>query len=233
MAVDYERPIGPWIAVVGTYAMVAGLVALLGYTAKRAMDARGMVPRAEHPELARELEEEKEEKLPHSPGAPGGLADLLRDYVKDPRVLLCATAELKMRNGWWPERSSPAEDASFCYVSGLSQREPTGWPLAFDEEWNHEGRGVVVLYIGGHVRWVKDPAVPASAFADAATAHARRRGKLRLSRPWWSRAPERPAFIPPPKEDADTGISKAYVVVAAIAFALGAFFLGRYARRSA
>jgi prepilin-type processing-associated H-X9-DG protein len=230
VAVDYERPVGPWLAVVGTYAMVAGLVALLGYTAKRAMDARGTVPRAEHPKLARELEEEKGRKLPHS---PGGLADLLRDYVKDPRVLLCATAELKMRESWWPARERPEEDASYCYVSGLSQREPTGWPLAFDEEWNHEGHGVNVLYIGGHVRWVRDPSAPGAEFAEVAQTMAKRGKPLRLSRPWWSRAPERPAFMPPPKADADPGISKAYVVVAAIVFALGAFFLGRYARRSA
>ena len=55
MAVEYDRPVGPWIVVVGTYAMVAGLVALLGYTAKRAIDARGSVPRAEYPRLARDL----------------------------------------------------------------------------------------------------------------------------------------------------------------------------------
>ena len=233
MAVEYERPVGPWIAVVGTYAMVAGLLGLMGYTANRAMDARGSVPGAEHPKLARELAEEKEERLPLSPGAPGGLADLLRDYVKDPRVLLCANMETRTRERWWPARSAPEEDASFCYVSGLSLREPTGWPLAFDEEWNHHGHGANVLYIGGHVRWVQDPSAPAREFVEMADAMAERHRPLRLSRPWWSRAPEPPAFIPPPDPGARPGISKAYVAIAAIAFAGGAFVLGRYARRSA
>ena len=231
MAVEYDRPVGPWLAVIGTYAMVAGLVALLGYTAKRAIDSRGSVPRAEYPRLARDLRDEKERNLPRSVG--GGIPEgFLRDYIKDPRILVCANIERRTRETWWPERASPAEDASYCYVSGLTLRDPPSWPVVFDEEWNHGGHGVVVGYTGGHVRWVRDRSLPAREFADAARARGGRNGGLRLLRPWWSRSPQPPAFIPPPEEKTAPPISKAYVVIAAIAFALGAFVLGRYARRS-
>ena len=90
-----------------------------------------------------------------------------------------------------------------------------------------------VGYTGGHVRWVQDPFEPGAEIAEAAETMAKRGKPLRLSRPWWSRAPDRPAFIPPPEPDASPPVSKAYVVIAAIAFALGAFVLGRYAKRSA
>jgi hypothetical protein len=233
MALDYERPVGPWLAVVGTYAMIVGLLALMGYTAKRAIDSRGVVPRREHPKLALELAEEKMKNLPRSVGGPGLPADFLRYYVRDARILFCANMESKMRSSWWPARERPEEDASFCFVSGLSQREAPEWPLAFDEEWNHGGEGVIVGYLGGHVRWEKDRLSPARKFADALRAMGRRSKGIRLVRPWWSRAPGPPAFMPLPEEAAASGIPKAYVVIAGIVFAVGVFLLGRYAKRSA
>ncbi len=69
--------------------------------------------------------------------------------------------------------------------------------------------------------------------AGAAKAIGKRGKSVCLLRPWWSRAPEQPAFMPPPEEGAASSIPRAYVVIVAIVFAIGVFFLGRYARRSA
>lgn len=232
MAVGYERPVGPWVAVVGTYAMVAGLVALMGHTAKRAIDSRGGVPRAEYPRLARDLADEKEKNLARSVGS-GVPEGFLRDYIRDPRILLCANVELRTGESWWPERGGAVEDASFCCVSGLTLRDPPSLPIVFDEEWNHGGQGVVVGYTGGHVRWVEDRSDPAREVACAVPSLKARGRSVRVLRPWWSRHPEPPVFIPPPEPETRVPISKVYVVVAAILFSLGAFAMGRYARRSA
>ena len=50
----------------------------------------------------------------------------------------------------------PAKNVSYCYVAGLKMTDPADYVLAFDEEGNHRGAGVNVLYVGQDLIWLTD-----------------------------------------------------------------------------
>jgi len=125
------------------------------------------------------------------------------------------------------------EDMAYCYVSGLTQRDPYDWAIAFDEEWSHAREGVNVLHIGGHVGWVTDAEEPIRMLARQTRALGARRRKLTLVRPWWSRNPEPPPFVAPPPPDRSEGKKRTPVgriILGSACLAAGALLLARVAR---
>jgi hypothetical protein len=226
---EYPRPIGPWLVAVGVYVCVAGLIALLAFTLERNLSRSRARPRKERPEIAKALAELKaSRRLPSAE-----FKAFVRDHIQDARVLICPTVEKQhMSAGYWPERESPQEDMAYCYVSGLTQREPPGWVIAFDEEWSHAREGVNVLHIGGHVDWVTDAEEPIRMLARQTRALRARRRKLTLVRPWWSRNPDPPPFVapPPPEEVKETPASVGRIILGSVCLAAGALLLARVAR---
>jgi hypothetical protein len=227
---EYPRPIGPWLVAVGVYVCVAGLVALLAFTLDRSRSRSMARPRKERPEIAAALAELKASRRHPS----GELDTFVRDYLQDARVLICPTVEKQhMSAGYWPARASPGEDMAYCYVSGLTQRDPYDWAIAFDEEWSHAREGVNVLHIGGHVEWVTDAEEPIRMLARQTRALGARRRKLTLVRPWWSRNPDPPPFVAPPPPEGSEGKKRTPVgriILGSACLAAGALLLARVAR---
>ncbi|MHC4506382.1 MAG: hypothetical protein ACYTFI_24060 [Planctomycetota bacterium] len=230
MPKEYPRPIGPWLGAVGVYVCVAGLVALLAFTLDRSRSRSMARPRKERPEIAAALAE-----LKASRRHPSGEFDtFVRDYLQDGRVLICPTVEKQhMSAGYWPARASPGEDMAYCYASGLTQRDPYDWAIAFDEEWSHAREGVNVLHIGGHVEWVTDAEEPIRMLARQTRALGARRRKLTLVRPWWSRNPDPPPFVAPPPPDGSEGKKRTpigRIILGSACLAAGALLFTRLAR---
>ncbi len=230
MPKEYPRPVGPWLVAVGVYVCVAGLVALLALTLDRSLSRSRARPRKERPHVAKALAELKASRR----HPPGELETFVRDYLQDARVLICPTVEKQhMSAGYWPARASPQEDMAYCYVSGLTQRDPYGWAIAFDEEWNHDRKGVNVLYVGGHVNWVTDAEEPIRMLARQSRALGARQRKLTLVRPWWRRDPEPPPFVAPPPPEGSEGNKRTPVgriILGSACLAAGALLLARLAR---
>ena len=241
---EYPRPVGPWLVAIGVYVLVAGLIALLAFTLAKARSRSATRPRKERPEIARALSELKRSR---DPRPSREFEAFVRDYVRDARVLVCPTVEEEhMRAEYWPApagpdaqrsgragRASPVDDMTYCYVSGLSQREPYGWVIAFDEEWSHGREGVNVLHIGAHVEWVKDADKPRDMIAMQARAFRSKGRRLSLVRPWWSLGPEPPPFVVPqaqPPEEKERKIPVARIIIGAMCLAGGALWLARIAR---
>jgi hypothetical protein len=45
---------------------------------------------------------------------------------------------------------------SYCYVAGLKSTDPENYILVFEEESNHNGDGIMVLYMNQDVVWETD-----------------------------------------------------------------------------
>lgn len=228
MPKEYPRPVGLWLVAAGVYVCVAGLIALLAFTLERSLSRSRSRPRKERPEVAKALAELKASRRRPS----SEFEAFVRDHLGDGRVLICPTVEKRhMSAGYWPARESPGEDMAYCYVSGLSQRDPYGWVIAFDEEWSHGREGVNVLHVGGHVEWVADAEEPIRMLARQTRALGARRRRLTLVRPWWSRNPEPPPFVVPPPEESEgkkrTPVGR--IVLGSMCLAAGALLLARVA----
>lgn len=213
------------------YLCVAGLIAVLAFTLQRARSRSSVRSRKEPPEVARALAELKGSRRLR----PSREFEVfLRDYLGDARVVICPTmAAGHMRTDYWPACASPEEDMAYCYVSGLSQRDPYGWVIAFDEEWSHGREGVNVLHVGGHVEWVKDTDKPGDMVAMQSRALASKGRRLSVVRPWWSLAPEPPPFVDLPPEGSEakkTRTPVGRIILGAMCLAGGALWLARLAR---
>ena len=133
---------------------------------------------------------------------PPDMDTLVREgYLKDVGVFICrerSTSRGLKRSGGPASGGIPAQMQSYCYVSGLKATAPPHYVLAFDEEWNYEGEGINVLYVGGNVEW----------FADIAGFHADLKKQesdltaqgraMKVMRPSWSRYPDPPAGVEAP-----------------------------------
>jgi len=117
-------------------------------------------------------------------------------YVSDGQIFLC------------PESGPPVSECksslpgtftdsnlSYIYVSGLSASDDPGYVLAFDEEWNHGGKGVNVAYIGGQVIWRNDIAALHEQLAKQEAELAAKGRTMTVIRPSWSTWPARPPWL--------------------------------------
>ena len=94
---------------------------------------------------------------------PLDLRFLYNRYFNDSELLVCpstgtskATAVVPTDNKVGKPANISAENMSYCYVAGLKTTDPVDYILVFDEDTNHRGEGVNVLYIGQHVSWRTD-----------------------------------------------------------------------------
>ncbi|MHC4504718.1 MAG: DUF1559 family PulG-like putative transporter, partial [Planctomycetota bacterium] len=123
---------------------------------------------------------------------PADLSALYPDYVSDTKVFVCPSGF----GGKGAYIDPPAdrfseEHVSYCYVSGLTAEDKAYYILAFDEERNHEGIGVNVLYVAGSIQWHRLKSFRAELEKQLAEFEANGR-TLRVIRPPWSRYPDRP-----------------------------------------
>ena len=125
---------------------------------------------------------------------PRELATLFPDYVSDWRLLVCPTV---VGDGHVPNPRSYAfvpDAVCYAYVSGLRATDDADFVFAFDEEWNHGRKGVVVANVGGQVRWRSDIEAFHAKLEEQRAALAAEGREMRIIRPPWSREPDAPAY---------------------------------------
>ncbi len=76
---------------------------------------------------------------------PPRLETLVDEQFYTPRQLVCP----------WSGHEEPACD--YFYVTGLAVRDPPNWTIAFDDPACTKGEGANVLYLDGHVEYVREP----------------------------------------------------------------------------
>ncbi len=131
---------------------------------------------------------------------PPTLGHLYPDYISDGKVFLCPSAgratALEDNPQFSPENYTPAmlgdTHPDYVYVSGLRADDPADYILAFDDEWNHDGAGLEVLYIGLNVEWEIDFKAVHEQLAGQEKEFAAQGRKMKLLRPAWSTWPEPP-----------------------------------------
>ncbi len=164
---------------------------------------------------------------------PEALTVLLPAYANEPAVLACPTV---LRAGNIPTREPGGEIDSdvvcYCYVAGLKAGDSKDYILAFDEEWNHGGEGISVLFVGSNVEWHRDIRRVHAQLEKQRKALAAKGRKMRINRPAWSRWPERPEYPVTPLRERPFVIALVAGSGVAIA-ALAAFLLVRRRRRRA
>jgi hypothetical protein len=94
---------------------------------------------------------------------PLDLRFLYSRYFIDSELLVCPSTDTSKATAVVPTdykvgkpANIPAENMSYCYVAGLKTTDPADYILVFDEDTNHKGEGVNVLYIGQNVIWQTD-----------------------------------------------------------------------------
>ncbi len=89
----------------------------------------------------------------HDGEYPSSLAleDLYPDYISELRVFVCPSTEDEVTRA-----EEIDENGSYVYVTGLSEDSPPDAVLAYDREENHGGEGRSVLFVDGHVEWVRE-----------------------------------------------------------------------------
>ena len=125
---------------------------------------------------------------------PPDLAYLFGDYISDSQLFVCPTvaAEGHARKRGYG-RFVP-EAVCYCYVSGLKATDDKEYALAFDEEWNHGGEGIIVARVGGQVSWERDIEGFHEELDKQRASLAAEGRSMKVIRPTWSRWPERPAY---------------------------------------
>jgi len=122
-----------------------------------------------------------------------------RDYVTDGELFLCPSAakatELFARDAGHPDpMGAPLglhpEHTDYVYVSGLMASDPPDYVLAFDDEWNHEGEGLHLVYMGGQRDWVRDIGELHGKLAKQKGELAAKGREMKLIRPKWSSWPD-------------------------------------------
>ena len=125
---------------------------------------------------------------------PPDLSALFGDYVTDSHLFVCPFASHDGRV-LEPESDTFVPDAvCYAYVSGLRASDDAEFVIAFDEEWNHEREGVVVVYVGGQVVWRRDIEALHSELKKQRAALAAKGRTMRIIRPPWSREPDPPDY---------------------------------------
>jgi len=81
----------------------------------------------------------------------------------------------------------------YVYVSGLTVDDPGDYVVAFDDEWNHNGDGVNVFYMGCKIEWTHDIKALHEQLAKQEKELAAQGRKMKLVRPAWSSWPDPPA----------------------------------------
>ncbi len=135
---------------------------------------------------------------------PKSLGELYPEYISDGGVFACPRArnatKLEDDPRFSAKNYTPAmfgdTHTDYVYVSGLTANDPASYVLAFDDEWNHDGAGVNVVFIGSNVEWKTDFKWLHEQLADQAKELATQGRTMTIQRPAWSRYPELP---PPPR----------------------------------
>jgi hypothetical protein len=125
----------------------------------------------------------------------------LYGYIRHGGVYLCPSAGKATRVEHDPEFShenyTPAmfddTNSDYVYVSGLMANDPQRYVLAFDDEWNHDGDGVNVLYTGGYGEWLGNVTELHAQLARQEKELAANGRKMKVLRPAWSSWPDPPA----------------------------------------
>jgi len=126
---------------------------------------------------------------------PPDFAYLFGDYISDSQLFVCPTVASE---GHAPKRGGGRfvpENVCYCYVSGLRASDDKEYVLAFDEEWNHRGEGIIVAHVGGQVSWTCDIDAFHARLDEQRAALAAEGRTMKVIRPTWSRWPERPAYL--------------------------------------
>jgi hypothetical protein len=121
------------------------------------------------------------------------LGDLFGDYVTDGQLFLCPTADKATELAFHKYTPDMAPDlyTDYVYVSGLIAADPPDHVLMFDDEWNHDGDGVHVAFIGGRVQWMGAEELHGLLAKQERVVAARGR-EMKLLRPAWSAWPDSP-----------------------------------------
>jgi hypothetical protein len=153
---------------------------------------------------------------------------LFGDYVADGELFLCPSAskatELLLSDFRRPgspgssdaSGSIHAEHTDYVYVSGLTASDPPDYVVAFDDEWNHEGKGVCFVYIGGQRSWTPDIESIHEQLAKQKREVAARGREMKLVRPKWSSWPD-PSASDDPRAGPRMGRSGTSLLAGAVA----------------
>jgi hypothetical protein len=127
---------------------------------------------------------------------PPELAALAGDYVSDGELFICPSTD-RRSGGHHPWRG-PLDDAnlSYSYVAGLKATDDGDCILAFDEEWNHDREGLVVVYVGGRISWVRNVETLHVRLKEQSAALKARGREMEVLRPSWSKWPDPPLALP-------------------------------------
>ncbi len=87
----------------------------------------------------------------HDEQYPSSLKDLYPDYISELGVFVCPSTDDEVTSA-----EEIDEKGSYIYVSGLSEDSPPDAVLAYEREDNHGGEGRNVLFVDGHVEWVRE-----------------------------------------------------------------------------
>ena len=117
-----------------------------------------------------------------------------QDYLKDSLCYLCPSAGKATRLETDPRYSLFGDmNTDYVYVSGPRANDPWPYVLAFDDECNHDGNGVNVMFIGGNVEWTRDIKGLHEQLARQEKELAAKGREMKILRPPWSSWPEPPA----------------------------------------
>jgi hypothetical protein len=100
----------------------------------------------------------------HDEAFPPDLQTLYNKYVvTDTSIFVCGSSgKLKAMNvaptdyATGKSANIPGTNMSYCYVAGLKSTDPENYILVFEEESNHNGDGIMVLYMNQDVVWETD-----------------------------------------------------------------------------
>jgi hypothetical protein len=127
---------------------------------------------------------------------PADLGVLYPDYIPDASVFICPKTlapVVKCQASY----SGALTDAnvSVCYVAGLTAEDDPGYVIAFEEEWNHDAKGVSYTCIGGQVGWQHGVAKFHEWLARQGSALKAKGREMKVLRPSWSTWPEEPPWL--------------------------------------
>ena len=130
----------------------------------------------------------------HDERFPESLPVLYREgYLTDHKVFLCWSARRRsLRHSPGPGEPLTEDHMFFCYVSGMKADDNGEYVVAFEEEWNHRGDGLNVLFIGGNVAWQRDIGEFHEKLGKQLTELKAAGRRVQVLRPSWSRYPELP-----------------------------------------
>lgn len=124
---------------------------------------------------------------------PADLGVLYPDYVQDASLFICRKTRAPVEVCRSPSPSVIADkNLSVCYVSGITAMDDPDYIIAFSEEWNHEGTGLIFACISGRVAWQKD-IVEFHMWLAKQKAELKAKGRtMKVLRPAWSTWPAKP-----------------------------------------